>query len=182
VRPVGVEETTLEIGPAADRDAAAVVALHAGWYARHWGFGPGFAAKVEGELAEFLARRQPARDLFLCAHGRDSLIGTVTLDVTGGGPAGVHLRWFIVAEAAQGMGLGARLLHLAMEHNDRMGGGPVWLTTFAGLDAARRLYERHGFALARESDDDQWQGGVREQLFIRPAGYAANKRILGDDT
>jgi hypothetical protein len=50
-----------------------------------------------------------------------------------------------------------------------VGASAVWLTTFAGLDAARALYERYGFALADESDADQWQGGVREQLFKRPA-------------
>jgi hypothetical protein len=41
------------------------------------------------------------------------------------------------------------------------------LTTFAGLGAARALYERAGFQLVDETEADQWQGGVVEQRFER---------------
>ena len=54
-----------------------------------------------------------------------------------------------------------------MQFCDKNGDGRVWLTTFAGLDAARALYERHGFVLTAERDVDQWSGGVREQVFER---------------
>ena len=53
----------------------------------------------------------------------------------------------------------------------------VWLTTFAGLDAARALYERHGFRLVSESDIDQWSGGVREQRFERRMPALQNRSI-----
>jgi hypothetical protein len=43
----------------------------------------------------------------------------------------------------------------------------AWLTTFRGLDAARALYERHGFRLAAEEAADQWSGGVGVQRFVR---------------
>ena len=66
----------------------------------------------------------------------------------------------------------------AIEHADRVAAGRVWLTTFAGLDAARALYEWHGFTLVSESDNDQWQGGVREQLFRRPAAVGASLERL----
>ncbi|KAB2957410.1 MAG: GNAT family N-acetyltransferase [Rhizobiaceae bacterium] len=112
---------------------------------------------------------EEGRDLFLTAWTGDRLDGSVTLDVTGGGPRGPHLRWFIVSEAARGAGLGKALLDRAMAHCSAVGDGRCWLTTFAGLGAARALYERHGFVLAEESAVDQWQGGVREQLFARRA-------------
>ena len=46
----------------------------------------------------------------------------------------------------------------------------------AGLDVARALYERFGFRLESENDADQWAGGVREQVFERPA-----PSLLGGD-
>lgn len=144
---------------------ADIVALHARYYARNWGFGLAFETKVAGELAAFLAGMDPQRDLFLAAYQDDAVVGSVVVDVTGGGQRGAHLRWFIVA--AQGRGLGKMLLERAMRFCDDQGQQSVWLTTFAGLDAARGLYERHGFRLVEESDVDQWQGGVREQLFER---------------
>ena len=40
--------------------------------------------------------------------------------------------------------------------------------TFKGLDAARTLYERHGFELTDEFFGDQWGREVLEQKFVRP--------------
>ncbi len=144
---------------------AGVVALHIGYYAREWGFGRPFETKVAGELAEFLGRVDTSRDLFLTAWRGEVLAGSISIDATGGGAMGAHLRWFIVSDDARGSGLGGALMGRAMDFCRAQGLDRVWLTTFAGLDAARRLYEKHGFVLAEESDADQWSGGVREQLF-----------------
>lgn len=152
---------------------AGVVGLHAAYYARDWNFGLPFEAKVARELAEFLTRMAAGRDLFLTAWDGPGLLGSVAVDITGGGPRGAHLRWFVTGDAARGRGLGRDLLKRAVSHCDACGVASIWLTTFAGLEAARHLYEDFGFRLAGESDRDQWQGGVREQLFVRDAAIAA---------
>ncbi|MBC7284311.1 MAG: GNAT family N-acetyltransferase [Hoeflea sp.] len=144
------------------------------YYAREWGFGLAFETKLAAELARFLVRFDPARDLFLTAWRGDRLAGSISMDVSGGGTDGAHLRWFVVADEARGAGLGRQLLARAIGHADGVSAGPVWLTTFAGLDAARALYESFGFRLRAESDADQWQGGVREQSFLRPAPSPAS--------
>jgi GNAT superfamily N-acetyltransferase len=146
---------------------AAIVGLHAGYYARHWNFGLPFETKVGAELAEFLARHDAQRDLFLVAYHDGDAVASVIIDQTGGGPQGAHLRWFIVSETMQGKGLGADLLGRAVGFCDERGYERIWLTTFAGLDAARSLYERFGFALAGETKTDQWSGDVVEQIFER---------------
>ena len=66
---------------------------------------------------------------------------------------------------ARGSGLGKKMVQRAMDFCHDQNIKNIWLTTFAGLDAARALYEHHGFTLTSESDADQWSGGVREQLF-----------------
>lgn len=151
---------------------AEIVGLHARYYARAWSFGLPFEAKVAAELGAFLGRMQAGEDLFLTAYDGDDLAGSITVDASGGGSAGAHLRWYIVSDRARGSGLGGLLMDRAMRFCDERG-LPVWLTTFAGLDAARRLYERHGFVLAGECADDQWSGGVREQRFERRARVPA---------
>ncbi len=148
---------------------ADIVALHMDYYAREWEFGAAFETKVAGELAQFLARCDTDRDLFLCARGDDGeLAGTITLDGADAQPPGegAHLRWFMVGDTARGTGLGRHLLECAMAHCRDRQFASVYLTTFAGLDAARHLYEAVGFELVAESDDDQWQSGVREQKFV----------------
>ena len=144
---------------------ASVVGLHARYYALHWGFGLAFETKVATELAEFLSRIDLEKDLFLAAYDGDELVGSIAVDATGGGEHGAHLRWFIVAKP--GFGLGRRLLRSAIEFCDARRYARIWLTTFAGLDAARALYEKHGFVLTSEAETDQWHGGVREQRFER---------------
>jgi GNAT superfamily N-acetyltransferase len=117
-------------------------------------------------MGAFHARFDPERDFFLSAYdGAGALQGSVTVDAHEAAGEGAHLRWYIVSDAARGRGLGRALLERAADHCRTRGYGRVYLTTFAGLEPARHLYESLGFQLVAESDEDQWQGGVREQRF-----------------
>lgn len=153
---------------------AAIVGLHMAYYAPAWGFSLPFETKVAGELAAFLARRDPRRDLFLCAWDAEGrLAGSITMDGLHAQGEGAHLRWFIVADHARGTGLGRRLVTTAMQFCHEKGYRRAFLTTFAGLDAARHLYESVGFVLAEERGADPWGGRVGEQRFVWRAGPAA---------
>ncbi len=148
-----------------------IIGEHGQYYARHWGFGAYFEAKVAAGLAEFTGRMELSTDRFFFAlDDKGQILGSLILDLTDPAqPEGeVHLRWFILSEAARGQGLGDKLMLHAMAHCDSHARA-CWLTTFAGLDAARALYERHGFVLTREEEAASWGTAVQEQLFRRPA-------------
>lgn len=147
----------------------AVAALHADYYARHHGFGAPFEAQVAAGVGEFIARFDPARDgLWLVVDG-GRILGSVAID--GSDPAqdagSAHLRWFLLAPALHGRGLGRRLLDAALAFGAHAGHRRVWLDTVAGLDAARHLYEAAGFRLVHEADAQTWGRTVREQRFER---------------
>ena len=145
---------------------AEVVRLHADYYAKHWGFGLPFEAKVALELADFLMGFRSGRDFMRNIWLADArLKGTISLQAPEVDDDLAHLRWFIVDEAFAGEGLGGQLIEAATSHARANGFAGVYLTTFAGLEAARKLYERSGFLLVKESQVDQWSGGVREQRF-----------------
>ena len=144
-------------------DLGRVIWLHGDYYHRHWGFDLSFEAQEARELAEFLERLDPARDLFLAARLAGELVGAVALD--GAAPEGARLRWFIMAQAAQGRGLGRELIRRLLDFGRRAGHRRVFLWTFEGLTTARRLYEAAGFTLAQERLVEQWGGTVREQRF-----------------
>lgn len=110
-----------------------IVTLHARHYARDWGFGLFFEAKVARDLAAFADRYAGHRDITLASWNRETgaLLGTITID--GGDPntgergvgagagadaGGGHLRWFILAEEARGTGLGRHLLERALAFAD----------------------------------------------------------------
>ena len=147
---------------------ARAVALHMDYYAPLWGFGVQFEAKVAAEMGEFHARYDPCRDLFIAVFDDEgALLGTITIDGLSAAEEGAHLRWFIVAQTAQGSGLGKELMRRADAFLRERGYRKTYLTTFAGLDAARALYERYGFELVSEEETDPWSGQVGIQRFER---------------
>ena len=140
-----------------------IAAMHARFYAREHGFGVYFEAKVAAECAGFCSRFDPARDGLWLLVDRGRILGSIAID--GAGRDGAHLRWFIVDDEVRGRGLGARMIDAAMDFCRRAGHRSAYLTTFAGLDAARALYERQGFRLVAEADGETWGRTVREQRF-----------------
>ena len=146
------------------REAAArIVELHASYYAKHWGFGEYFEAKVATGLAEFLERYDPARDGLWLAMVGGAIQGAIAIDGVHADAEGAHLGWFIVSESMQGRGVGGALLRDAMDFCRERSYPRVYLWTFAGLDAARHLYEREGFVLAEEHLGTRWGSEVLEQ-------------------
>ena len=151
-----------------------IVSLHGRHYASRWGFGPYFEAKVAADLAEFIKQRHqhPSR-LWCVVDSLERVVGSVAIDGRHGLDHGAHLRWFILDQRCQGLGLGSRLLDTALGFCRDSGFAQVTLWTFAGLQDARRLYESRGFALAEEWPGTTWGKAVTEQRFelsLSPAG------------
>lgn len=138
--------------------------MHARYYAREWGFGDFFRDKVAGDLAEF-CDALPHEDCGLWFARRDgATVGSVAID----GRArenGAHLRWFIVDGNLRGGGVGTALIDRALGFCRSRAFGSVYLWTFAGLDAARRLYESRGFRVEEETEAQTWGRRMREQKF-----------------
>ena len=160
----GVAATGLRFAGYEPGALGAVCALQAAWYGRHWDFGIPFETRVAREMAAFLARLDPERDLFRTAWQGDRLVGSVTLDGDASATRRAKLRWFIVAADMQGRGLGRALLGDAMNFARDRGYAMVWLATFAGLDPAQRLYTDFGFRLLGEETGSQWGRSLREQV------------------
>jgi GNAT superfamily N-acetyltransferase len=157
-------------------DIGRVVELHGRYYHEHWKFGYFFECKVASELCKFLGRYDPKRDGFwsLKVHGR--LEGSIAIDAVGSESEGAHLRWFIVSEGWRGGGYGNRLIGEAVGFCRAKAYRKIYLWTFAGLDAARHLYAKNGFALVEQKKGRQWGPEVDEQRFElllaqAPAGH-----------
>jgi len=144
-----------------------IVEMHAAYYSRQWGFGLFFEAKVATELAEFLGRFDGERDGFWTIQDGDRVAGSIAIDGLKAPADGAHLRWFIVAPEIAGRGWGRRLIEEAVAFCDRRTYRRTYLWTFAGLDAARRLYEEMGFHLVSEAQGERWGARVVEQRFER---------------
>lgn len=148
--------------------AGQITDLHARFYHRHSGFDQQFEATVGAGLSDFLPRLgHPANQIWHIEHnGR--ILGSIALDGEDLGDNIGHLRWFIMDDALRGTGLGKKLFQAALAFADERQFDALHLWTFQGLDAARHLYESHGFELNEEYLGDQWGKSVMEQRFVRP--------------
>ncbi len=151
-----------------------VTEMHGVYYARDWNFGLFFERKVAREMAEFMGRFDAERDGLWLAVDKSRVVGAVFIDGIEADTEGAHLRWYIVDDEYRGRGIGTILLRKAMDFCRQRGYPSVHLWTFAGLDAARHLYESQGFYLAEEKEDRTWGEPVTEQKFVwRSAGGEA---------
>jgi len=144
-----------------------VTQMHAEFYHRTVGFGSYFESKVAAGLAEFAGRLAQPRNALWLAWQDGQVVGSIAIDGEDLGDNCAHLRWFIVADSVRGTGAGRRLLQAALQFCEAQAFRAVQLWTFQGLDAARRLYEAHGFALAEQWSGDQWGRAMVEQRFER---------------
>ncbi|MAS37123.1 MAG: GNAT family N-acetyltransferase [Anaerolineaceae bacterium] len=157
--------SSIEIGGYTPGVIGRVTELHGVYYHQHWGFGLYFEAKVATELAAFLSRMDPAHDGAWIARADGQVVGSVFIDGRDAHRDGARLRWFITDPTYQGRGLGRRLMTEAVRFCQQAEFPKVYLTTFAGLDAARHLYEQFGFQLIHEAADNHWGTTVVEQQF-----------------
>jgi GNAT superfamily N-acetyltransferase len=142
-----------------------ITELHAAYYSKHWGFGLYFESKVATEMSEFLTRFDGAHDGFWVLSVDGKIAGGVAIDGKAPAALGARLRWFIVDPDYQGRGVGRRLLEEAIAFCRKTNTCRIYLHSFAGLDAARHLYEKFGFVLCEEKPDKTWGKTVTEQTF-----------------
>lgn len=151
---------------------ARITEMHALYYARTSDFGQAFESRVAAGLAEFCGRLENPQNRIWAAMRDGQVRGSVAIDGEDLGEGIAHLRWFITDDTLRGTGAGKKLLDAAMDFVDASGFTETHLWTFAGLNAARHLYETRGFALVEEYTGSQWGREVLEQRFVRKTPQA----------
>ncbi|UCH40286.1 MAG: MarR family transcriptional regulator [Gammaproteobacteria bacterium] len=134
---------------------------------KHYGFGQAFESRIAEDLAEFVSRLDSPRNEMWRAESRGRIVGSISIDGEDLGDGLAHLRWFVVSEEIRGSGTGRTLLTRAIDFCDQHGFSEIHLWTVKGLDAARKLYESHGFELVQEYHGDQWGAEVIEHKYVR---------------
>ena len=142
-----------------------ITELHGTYYSEHWNFGLFFESRVATELSVFLNQFKESHDGLWVATVEDKVVGAIAIDGSKARTEGARLRWFIIDPAYQGSGMGNLLMEKAVNFCKKAGFSHVHLSTFAGLDAARHLYQKWGFTLREEQKGDQWGSVVSEQTF-----------------
>lgn len=124
-----------------------LIERHAVIYRDEFGWNEEFEAMVAELVGRFAREHDPGRERGWIAEHEGERLGSIFLTRTSEEEA--RLRFFLVEAHARGRGLGQRLIAECLRFARRAGYRSISLWTSQHLAAARRLYERAGFQLAR---------------------------------
>ena len=126
-------------------DMGWVVQQHGELYAREYGWNEGFEALVADIVAGFVRKFQPGWEKCWIAELDGERVGAIF--VVRKSATTAQLRLLLLAPAARGMGLGARLTDECIAFARNKGYRKMVLWTNSCLEAARAIYAKRGFRL-----------------------------------
>ncbi|HEX6923587.1 MAG TPA: GNAT family N-acetyltransferase, partial [Bacillales bacterium] len=133
-------------------DVGYVAYLHGKLYDEVYGFGSTFEYYVMKGLTEFMG--DPAGGDLWIAEVNGEIAGSIA--ITSQDQKMAQLRWFIMDENYQGLGIGKKLMDKAVAFCKDTGYQGVFLWTVNKLEAARYLYQKYGFYLVEEKTNETW--------------------------
>lgn len=152
----------VSIRPYRDADFGFVVDNQIALYETEYGFtSAAWKTYVTDAVHQLNDRFDENKDCMYIAEYRGAPAGCIAVAHTGKGSA--QLRFFFLEKAARGLGLGGRLMDLAIEFCREKRYRHVFLWTCSKLDAARYLYGKYGFRIAETKENSDWGGPMVEE-------------------
>ncbi|MHA5048761.1 GNAT family N-acetyltransferase [Streptomyces sp. SD15] len=146
-RPPRREDVVLrEPGPG---DLGWIVQRNAALYAAEHGWNADYEGLVARIVADFAEDHDPHLERVWIAELDGRPVGCV-MCVRDDAPGSARLRLLLVEPDARGLGIGDRLVEAVVDFARGVGYRELVLWTNDVLDAARRVYQRHGFTLVTE--------------------------------
>lgn len=145
-------------------DLGWILSRHGALYAREYGWDIRMEGNVARIVADYAQSHDPAREAVWIAQAGGRRAGSIMCVERSVGVA--QLRLLLVEPSARGLGVGSLLVEECLDFARSAGYGEIVLWTNSVLHAARRIYERAGFALVSEERED-WPDPVF-QTWSRP--------------
>jgi DNA-binding MarR family transcriptional regulator/GNAT superfamily N-acetyltransferase len=156
-------ERSFVIRPLRPGDIGWVLERHGALYSAEHNFDEEFEALVAQILADFAGRRDPKTESAWIAEVDGERAGSIfcmkrTKKVA-------QLRLLLVEPRARRMGIGSKLVDECIRFARRVGYREMMLWTKDVLHDARRIYERSGFVLESEDEEEPKEGQPRGQTW-----------------
>ncbi|PGM55912.1 helix-turn-helix domain-containing GNAT family N-acetyltransferase [Bacillus sp. AFS053548] len=144
----------ISIRPFKPGDVGYVAHIHGKIYSTTHQFGCVFEYYVMKGLSEFLLNSNGG-ELWV-AEVNGEIVGSIAITKTNESVA--QLRWFVLDEKYQGLGIGKKLIETALNFCKENQFEHVFLWTVSTLETARYLYKKYNFTLTEEKPNFEWTG------------------------
>jgi DNA-binding MarR family transcriptional regulator/ribosomal protein S18 acetylase RimI-like enzyme len=140
------------IRPFQPGDVGYVAYLHGNLYDKTYKFGQMFEYYVMKGLTEFMIDTDGG-ELWI-AEVNGEIAGSIA--ITKFSDSVAQLKWFVLNENYQGMGIGKKLMETALNFSKEQNYQHVFLWTVSTLETARHLYKKYNFRLTEEKPNEEW--------------------------
>ena len=144
-------------------DMGFITYLHGILYDKEYSYSYDFERYVAVGLNEFLEHYDDARDRLWIVEDHGQIVGSILIMGRSGDVA--QLRYFILMPEYRGIGLGRKLMQLAMDFCKEAGYRSVYLWTTEELHAAAYLYNHFGFKRTRQVPTSHFGKDVVEDCY-----------------
>lgn len=133
-------------------DIGYVVQLHGKLYREKYNFTQMFEYYVMKGLTDFIIDQEGGELWIAEVNGEN--VGSIA--ITKSSDAQAQIRWFIIDEKYQGLGIGKKLINTAIAFCKAQNYQHIFLWTISILKEARYLYEKFNFTITEEKPNDEW--------------------------
>jgi len=144
----------ISIRPFKPGDVGYVASIHGKIYSTTYQFGRVFEYYVMKGLSEFLLN--PNGGELWVAEVNGEIVGSIA--ITKANESVAQLRWFVLDEKYQGLGIGKKLIETALNFCKENQFDHLFLWTVSTLETARYLYKKYNFTLTEEKPNFEWTG------------------------
>ncbi|MFF3024807.1 GNAT family N-acetyltransferase [Gottfriedia sp. NPDC057948] len=144
----------ISIRPFKPGDVGYVAYIHGKIYSTTYQFGRVFEYYVMKGLSEFILNSNGG-ELWV-AEVNGEIVGSIA--ITKANESVAQLRWFVLDEKYQGLGIGKKLIETALNFCKENQFEHVFLWTVSTLETARYLYKKYNFTLTEEKPNFEWTG------------------------
>ena len=143
-------------------DIDAIIKLHVEYYSKNYGYDDTFESYVASPLEDFASRSDLDERIWIV-----KVVGEVKgcIAMVRKDEVTAQLRWFILDESLQGMGIGKKLIANAIEFAKEKSYNKIILWTEDELEQAIRLYKKFGFVWKKDVVHEIWGRNLTEQLY-----------------
>jgi len=143
-------------------DIGSIIKLHGEYYSKYNGFDTSFEPYVAIPLSEFVLRKRDNERIWI-VEKENEINGCIAIVDNGNGIA--QLRWYILSEGIQGIGIGKKLIIKALDYCKEKLYERVILWTIDEQIKAIEVYKRNGFVLKEEKRHCLWGKDINEQCY-----------------